>query len=72
MEHKALHAYLTPEAHDAWHEVAKSHEVTVSALLEAFAYRWAEMQAREEDLSDDLKRRARKIDSARRRRTATQ
>jgi len=33
----ALHAYVTEEAHDRWHDFASAQGVTVSAFLEAFA-----------------------------------
>lgn len=70
-ERRALHAYLSPEAHDAWHDFAAEQGVSVSGLLEAIG----------EDLVDVTKKggkprkehlllvdAARKIDAARRRR----
>lgn len=32
---RALHAYVTDDAHDAWHDFAANNGVTVSGLLEA-------------------------------------
>ena len=37
---KAIHAYLTPEAHDRWHDFAAEEGVSVSGLLEAIARDW--------------------------------
>jgi len=34
---RALHAYLTAEAHEAWHDFAATNGVSVSALLEALS-----------------------------------
>jgi hypothetical protein len=34
---KAIHAYLSPEAHDGWHDFAAENGVSVSGLLEAIA-----------------------------------
>src|SRR4051812_42475432 len=39
---KAIHAYLTPEAHDRWHDFAAEQGVSVSGLLEAIARDWKE------------------------------
>lgn len=63
---KALHAYLSDEAHDTWHAVAAEFGVSVSGLLEAMA----------QDLSgkgaatrmEPTVKRARKVDAERRRR----
>jgi hypothetical protein len=68
---KAIHAFLTPEAHEAWHEFAAENGVSVSALIEAMAMDW---QGRRDgdgfDLPevDELARSARRIDAQRRRR----
>lgn len=32
-----IHAYLTPDAHDTWHEVCARQRVSVSAMIEALA-----------------------------------
>ena len=67
---KALHAYLSDDAHETWHRVAADQGVSVSALLEAMAGdlgRPADegvMGAR----LDSIVLRARKIDAERRRR----
>lgn len=37
---RAIHAYLTPEAHDRWHDFAAEQGVSVSGLLEAIALDW--------------------------------
>jgi len=68
---KAIHAYLSPEAHDAWHDFAAENGVSVSGLLEAIANEWAARQARgEQPLPDEerLVRTARRVDADRRRR----
>jgi hypothetical protein len=68
---KAIHAYLSPEAHDAWHDFAAENGVSVSGLLEAIANQWAEKVARGEQVLPDeerLVRTARRVDAERRRR----
>jgi hypothetical protein len=68
---KAIHAYLSPEAHDAWHDFAAENGVSVSGLLEAMANQWAEKVARGERVlpdEEDLVRTARRVDAERRRR----
>jgi hypothetical protein len=68
---KAIHAFLTPEAHEAWHDFAAENGVSVSALIEAMAMDW---QDRRDDEGfelpemDELARSARRIDAQRRRR----
>jgi hypothetical protein len=39
---KAIHAFLTPSSHEAWHAYAAEHGVSVSAMIEAMAIDWAE------------------------------
>jgi hypothetical protein len=69
-DRKAIHAYLTTESHDVWHEVSEEAGVSLSGFLEALAAdmktfppergghpRWAE-----------IIKSARKIDAVRRRR----
>lgn len=34
---RALHAYVTDTAHDAWHDFGAKHGVSVSAVVEAMA-----------------------------------
>lgn len=68
---RAIHAYLTPEAHDRWHDFAAEHGVSVSGLLEAIALDWKEQLDQGDDAADSIERlakTARKIDAARRRR----
>jgi hypothetical protein len=68
---KAIHAYLSPQAHDAWHDFAAEHGVSVSGLLEAIATQWADKVARGEQVlpdEDGLVRTARRVDAERRRR----
>jgi hypothetical protein len=61
---KALHAYVSDEAHDSWHEAAAEHGVSVSAILEALAPIVDRLMVDEPYLA----RNARKVDAARRRR----
>jgi len=68
---KAIHAYLSPEAHDAWHDFAAENGVSVSGLLEAIAHEWASRKARGEPVlpdEDALVKTARRVDADRRRR----
>jgi hypothetical protein len=68
---KAIHAYLSPEAHDAWHDYAAENGVSVSGLLEAIANQWAEKLRRGEPILPDeggLVKAARRVDADRRRR----
>jgi hypothetical protein len=69
---KAIHAFLTPGSHEAWHEFAAEHGVSVSGLIEAIALDWADRREGEDyDLAevDALSRQARRIDAGRRRRS---
>lgn len=61
----ALHAYLSDDAHHAWHEAAAEHGVSVSAILEALAPIVDRLLVDEPYLA----RNARKVDATRRRRT---
>jgi hypothetical protein len=68
---KAIHAYLTPEAHDRWHDFAAEQGVSVSGLLEAIARDWKEQLDTGADVPaevEQLAKTARRIDAARRRR----
>lgn len=69
---KAIHAYLSPEAHDQWHDFAAENGVSVSGLLEAIGLEWKDqMQAEGGDLPPEIEglaKRARRIDASRRRR----
>lgn len=69
-ERKAIHAYLTEESHDVWHDVSEEAGVSLSGFLEAFA---ADMKAYPPDQGghprwNELIKSARKIDAVRRRR----
>jgi hypothetical protein len=69
---KAIHAFLTPDSHEAWHEFAAEHGVSVSGLIEAIALDWADRREGDDyDLAevDALSRQARRIDAGRRRRS---
>jgi hypothetical protein len=68
---KAIHAYLSPEAHDRWHDFAAEQGVSVSGLLEAIAQEWKGQLEGDVDLPlevESLAKSARRIDAARRRR----
>lgn len=69
---KALHAYVTDDAHDAWHGFAAEQGVSVSAILEALAPELDfDAPMTHEQLGARLNsvvKSARKIDAARRRR----
>lgn len=69
---KALHAYVSDEAHDQWHGFAAEQGVSVSAILEALA---PELDLDGDRANDNVRQRlddvvkaARKIDAQRRRR----
>ncbi len=69
---KALHAYVSDDAHDQWHGFAAEQGVSVSAILEALA---PELDTDAQNEAADLGSRltavvkaARKIDAQRRRR----
>ena len=69
---KALHAYVSDDAHDQWHGFAAEQGVSVSAILEALApeLNLEDPQA-QEPLTDRLTlvvKTARRIDAQRRRR----
>ena len=69
---KAIHAFLTPDSHEAWHEFAAEHGVSVSGLIEAIALDWADRREGDDyDLAEveALSRQARRFDASRRRRS---
>lgn len=71
MTRKAIHAYLSPEAHSRWHDFAAEEGVSVSALLEAIAEEWGDRRRRGEPVygdGEDVLTAARQVDAARRRR----
>ncbi len=67
---RALHAYLSDDAHDTWHNVAADLGCSVSAMLEAMAANFD--QSTDERAIDDrvsvIVKKARRIDAERRRR----
>jgi hypothetical protein len=68
---KAIHAFLTPASHEAWHDFAAEAGVSVSAIIEAMAVDWRERRegdSYELPELDALARDARRIDAQRRRR----
>lgn len=68
---RAIHAFVSPEAHEKWHEFAAEEGVSVSALIEAFAPELSDVDSGKESMLDRLGlvvTTARKIDAARRRR----
>ncbi len=67
---KAIHAYLSNEAHDNWHEFAAENGVSVSGLLEAIAEDWNQRlkAAKPSKDTEALIKEARRIDAVRRRR----
>ena len=67
---KALHAYLSDEAHEVWHERAATFGVSVSAMLEAIALEIGDVTS-ESDWGEGaaIVTRARRIDTERRRRS---
>jgi len=70
-DRRALHAYLSAEAHDAWHDFAAEQGVSVSGMLEAYGLELAQVtsgktKAKKEQIA--LVDTARKIDAVRRRR----
>ena len=70
-ERRALHAYLTPEAHDAWHDFAAENGVSVSGMLEAYGLELSSIvdgSAKPRKDQQALVDTARKIDAVRRRR----
>lgn len=71
LSRRALHAYVSDEAHDQWHGFAAEQGVSVSAILEALAPELNRESDLVEPISerlDNVVRSARRIDAARRRR----
>jgi len=69
---RALHAYLSNEAHDAWHDFAAEHGVSVSALLEVLSAPLNnDLEVPIVDVLNDVIPAARATDASRRRRSRT-
>lgn len=68
---KALHAYVTDDAHEQWHGFAAEQGVSVSAVLEALAPALQVEIATPDQLLElgSIITEARRIDAARRRRS---
>jgi len=68
---RALHAYVSDEAHDAWHDFAAENGVTVSGLLEALTplLRAKDGDATLETAWEESIKSARAVDAQRRRRS---
>lgn len=66
---RALHAYVSDDAHDQWHNVAVEWGVSVSALLEALAPTLSSETAADDAEPVSIVRSARQIDAQRRRRS---
>lgn len=68
---RAIHAFVSPEAHEQWHDFAAAEGVSVSALIEALA---PELSSPGKDSVAErfgaVVVTARKIDATRRRRRA--
>lgn len=63
-ERRALHAFVSDEAHDQWHDFAAENGISVSAILEALAPELEHLPGPAEHVI----KMARKIDAERRRR----
>lgn len=62
---RAIHAYLSNDAHEAWHDFAAQHGVSVSGLLEAYGQ---SIESLPKAQVEALVKETRKIDATRRRR----
>jgi len=69
-QRQALHAYLSPGAHESWQTFSEDNGVSVTGLLEALGLELAQelLDIDTEDLRQDWVKRARRIDAERRRR----
>ena len=66
---KALHAYVSDDAHDRWHTFAATHGVSLSATLEVLATELSTQNNEPvQDRLEEVVRLARKTDAQRRRR----
>lgn len=70
-DRRAIHAYLTAEGHDTWHQAAELAGVSLSGLLEAIAADFAANPPSRggQPRWDEVVTAARHIDAQRRRRT---
>jgi hypothetical protein len=69
-DRRAIHAYLSEESHDVWHELAERCGMSLSGFLEALA---RDFQEHAPDTGgyprwDEVVRAARRVDAERRRR----
>jgi hypothetical protein len=68
-QRKALHAYVSEEAHDAWHDFAAENGASVSAILESLAPALASQADTPFEVRlDQVVTEARRTDAKRRRR----
>jgi hypothetical protein len=68
-QRRALHAYLSDDAHDTWHQVAADLGCSVSAMLEAMANDFeGEDEHGNRARVEGIVKKARRIDADRRRR----
>lgn len=69
-DRRALHAFLSDEAHESWHEVATELGVSVSGMLEAMAFELPKPPSESAlgNRVETLVKKARRIDAERRRR----
>lgn len=66
---KALHAYLSDDAHTVWHDRAAAYGVSVSAMLEAIALSIKDVRSESDwGKGGEIITKARTIDTDRRRR----
>ncbi|MCP4087711.1 MAG: hypothetical protein GY745_22090 [Actinomycetia bacterium] len=71
-QRKALHAYVTADAHNQWHDFAAENGVSVSAILEALAPELdSDPIGAGSGRMDQIIKLARRIDAQRRRRSST-
>jgi hypothetical protein len=72
-QRRAIHAYLSDESHQTWHDLAERSGVSVSGILEALAREFGDNPPDQGGYRrwDDVIRRARGIDVERRRRNRT-
>lgn len=71
---RAIHAFVSAEAHERWHDFAAEEGISVSALIEAFAPELSDPSHGDEPMAVRMQSVvvvARKIDASRRRRRTT-